>query len=415
MKNFEHIKLLSKSKSMKAINQLSPAAFPGNHCPMHTSLAIASRIKGVSTLVIGATECGYYSRNLVETSEFKEHALHWCYILDENEVVFGCRKGVIQAIKKMESEGAKVILLIFTCVPEVVGEDLDGIVFEVEKDIKAKILGVGLGNFKCGSQQPGFWKTLLAFGQLAKNSVQNKNIINVLGRSKDENHIPKPKIIEILEQNYEIRYVAPNSTVEEFEKINEGLVNLVFSPFLMPLAEFLEVEFGVPFISFHSTYEVEEVKENYEKLFHILEKDIDQRVFEHYEMALNLQNEVTKIVSGKRYVGSKIGAIQPLPFHRYLAKLGMMPLMIHMEDFYTNDTYWREKMLEENQDPLLCMMVNDYSDKEYILALQPDYIVGDWIGRTEFKEKTIQVMHCYGLGGFELTINLLKQMKGGNA
>ncbi len=411
MRDFKHLKYLSATKSMKAINQLSPAAYPGNHCPMHTSLAIATRIKGVSTLVIGASECGYYSRGLAESSEYKDEAIHWTYLLDENEVIFGCRQGIIDSIKEMDKEGAKVILLISTCVPEVVGEDLEGIVFEVENQVDAKVLSVGLGNFKCGSQQPGFWRTLLAFGSLTSKRTQKNNVINILGRSKKEEHIPKPMIIDILEEKYEIRYLAPNSSIEDFELSNEAVVNIVLSPFLDPLAQFLKDEYNIPYFSVHSTYAVEEVKDMYERLFETLGKEVDGRLLENYEVAKTLENEVSEVVKGVTYVGAKIMGIQPLPLHRYLSKIGMSPLMIHVEDFYPSDKIWREKILEENQDPILCMMVNDNSDREYILSLAPDLVVGDWVGRMEFREKTVQVIDIYGQCGFELTIKLLNKLK----
>lgn len=411
MQELKHLKRLSATKSMKAINQLSSAAYPGNHCPMHTSLAIASKIEGVSTLVIGASECGYYSRNMVDTSEYKNSALHWTYIVDENEVIFGCRKGVVSAIKEMDKEGAKVILLIYTCVPEVIGEDVDGVIFEVQEQVNAKVIGVDLGNFKCGSQQPGFWKTLLSLGAISSNVVEKKQVINVLGRSKKDDHTKKPKIIEVLEEKFEIRYLAPDSSISDFEIATDGKINIVLSPYLNPLAEFFEKEHKIPYFAFHSTYEVDEIKKTYENLFDELGLDIDDRLFENFEKAKQLEDEIKSSVCNINYVGAKIGAIQPLPLHTYLSKLGMTPLMIHVEDFYPSDTLWREKLLNENKDPILCMMVNDMYDKECILGLKPHIVIGDWAGRVDFSEKTIQVMDIYGRSGFELTIQLLQKFK----
>lgn len=411
MKDFKHLKYLSATKSMKSINQLSRSAYPGNHCPMHTSLAISSRIKGVSTLVIGASECGYYSRNLIETSKYKDDALHWTYMLDENEVIFGCKKGVISALKEMDKEGAKVILVISTCVPEVIGEDIEGIIFEVQNEVDAKVLSVSLGNFKCGSQQPGFWRTLLALGEITESTDKKERVINVLGRSKYEDHIEKPKIIEVLEEDYEIRYIAPDSCIEDFELITKGQLNIVLSPFLTPLAEYLEEKHNMPYFNFHSTYDVFEINDMYSNLFSVLNKDVDKRVLENYNIAKSLQEEVSTLVKDTTYVGGKIGAIQPLPLHTYLSKIGMVPLMVHIEDFYTNDTYHREKLLLQKQDPILCMMINDEYDTQYILDLSPNLVIGDWALRMEQKDKTIKVMDIYGMVGFELTIKLLNKLK----
>ncbi|MFV0441560.1 MAG: nitrogenase component 1 [Lachnospirales bacterium] len=396
---------------MKGINQLSSAAYPGNHCPMHTSVAIASKIQGVSTLVIGATECGYYSRNIANSGEFSNDALHWTYILDENEVVFGCRKGIVDSVIEMDKSGAKVILLISTCVPEVIGEDLEGIVFEAKKKVSAKVLYVELGNFKCGSHIPGFWQTLLAFGTLAPKCEKNKNVINVLGRSADEDHIPKPKIIEVLEESYEIKYLAPNSSIEDFEDSTKACVNLVFSPYLNPLAEYLEENHNIPFFAFHNTYSVEDVVKLYKNLYKTLGIELETRLFENYEKAKATQKKISEYVNGLTYIGSKIGAVQPLPFHRYLCTLGLKPIMIHVEDFYPSDTLWREKFLETGIDPMLCMMVNEDVDREYILSQAPELVIGDWLGRIDYKNSTIQVMDTYGRSGFELTLLILEKFE----
>ena len=160
MTGIQHLKCLSAVKSMKTIHPLTPAAFPGNHCPMHTALSLGTRIKGVSTLVIGTSECGYYSRNIPITSPYADQSLHWTYILDSKEVVFGFRDGIINTIREMDAAGAKIILLLATCVPELIGEDIDSICYEIQPRIKARLLHIPLGNFKCGSYQPGYWKTL---------------------------------------------------------------------------------------------------------------------------------------------------------------------------------------------------------------------------------------------------------------
>lgn len=70
MNDIKHLKCLSAVRSMAAVRQLTPAAYPGVHCPMHTALALAANIRGVSTLLIGTAECGYYSRNVPLSSPY---------------------------------------------------------------------------------------------------------------------------------------------------------------------------------------------------------------------------------------------------------------------------------------------------------------------------------------------------------
>ena len=73
MNELKHLKRLSAVKSNAGIKFLTPAAFPGNHCPMHTALALSSNIKGMSTLLIGTAECGNYSRSIIEKNKPEDH------------------------------------------------------------------------------------------------------------------------------------------------------------------------------------------------------------------------------------------------------------------------------------------------------------------------------------------------------
>lgn len=168
MEELKHLKHLSSVKTNAGVKFLTPAAFPGNHCPMHTALALSSRVKGMSTLVVGTPECGTYSRNIVSGIKSEEGELHWTYILDSNEVVFGCRRGLIRTIKEMDKSGAKAIMIILTCVPEIIGEDIEGIVHEMQPEVSAQLTFVLMAHFKCNSYPSGYWKTLVAFGNLMK-------------------------------------------------------------------------------------------------------------------------------------------------------------------------------------------------------------------------------------------------------
>jgi hypothetical protein len=73
---------------------------------MHTTLSLAGRMAGVSTLVIGMPECGTYSKMVIPEPFGKAVELHWVYLLDGNEVVFGCSKSLGEAIKEMDAATA---------------------------------------------------------------------------------------------------------------------------------------------------------------------------------------------------------------------------------------------------------------------------------------------------------------------
>ncbi|MDR1405398.1 MAG: hypothetical protein LBJ20_07540 [Candidatus Methanoplasma sp.] len=71
MNELGHLKRLSSVKTNSCVKFLTPAAFPGNHCPLHRALALCANVRGISTLVVGTPECGIYSRNIIEMSRQK--------------------------------------------------------------------------------------------------------------------------------------------------------------------------------------------------------------------------------------------------------------------------------------------------------------------------------------------------------
>ena len=197
MGDLAHLKRLAAVKTNAGVKFLTPVAFPGNHCPMHTALKLSSNIRGMSTLVVGTAECGSYSRRVISRAKGKQ-AFHWTYVLDANEVVFGCRQGLMDAVRQMDRAGAEAVMLIFTCVPEVIGEDIEGLIYELQPQVRARLNYVQMGHFKCNSYPSGFWKTLSAFVNMMAPAGRNPDVINVLGRSAEETHIPMPEILTAL-------------------------------------------------------------------------------------------------------------------------------------------------------------------------------------------------------------------------
>ena len=123
-----------------------------------------------------------------------------------------------------------------------------------------------------------------------------------------------------------------------------------------------------------------------------------------------LQQKAAELLKGHHYIMTHIGALQPLPLSIYLSKLGASPIMINMEEFYPSDAVWREKMIEADADPILCLMLNEHMDQPIIEALCPNMIIGDWGGRSGEEIPTVQVLDFYGQVGYERTIALLSRV-----
>ncbi|WP_324824621.1 nitrogenase component 1 [Sinanaerobacter sp. ZZT-01] len=407
MIELKHLKCLSKVQSNSGIGFLTPAAYPGKHCPMHTALALGARIKGMSTLVIGTSECATYSRNMILNEEVSRHALHYSYVLDANEVVFGFREGLMKALLQMEQEGANAVLVITTCVPEVIGEDIEGILWELRSKISMKVIHVAMGHFKGNSYPSGYWKTLVSFGELMEPVKEKSNTINVLGRSPDQEDAEPILLTALREAGFQLRMLAPKSDLQDFIAAPDAKLNLVLSPFMNPLAEWMHKHHNVPFISLHGAYKVSEIECVYLQICELLNIEWEES-FEEGKKEAELLEKKAEAFQGMDYAITQMGAIDPLPLALYFADFQMRPILIHVEEFYPEDKNWRDKIVEKGYDPVICHMVNDRDDRAVLEYLCPDFYIGE-LELSKILGISL-VQDLYGKCGYERTALLLRRM-----
>lgn len=411
MNKLKYLKKISSIKSNAGIKFLTPAAFPGSHCPLHTALALSADIRGMSTLVVGTSECSTYSRDVVKKAKYSGEALHWMYVVDSSEVVFGCRGGVIDAIKEMDKEGAEAIMVILTCVPEVIGEDIEGIIYEAQPQVKARLSSVLMGHFRCNSHPSGYWKTLLAFGGMMEKRDVNHNVINILGRSIDEDHIPMPELlVGLKKKGFHLRMLAPRSDIKDFMEATDGKLNLIISPYMNPLADMMEKKYGIPYISLHEIYDIYEIDQAYRRVEKILNICQDNTFDEFRQEALLAVEDAENKLEGLRYISTGLNAIPPLPLAFYLNKFNMEPILLHMEEFYPDDSLWAKKLEEIEINPFICHMVNHKADALILENLEPDLSFGEIVEGTGKVPCVSYLYELDGQIGYERTSFLLNRI-----
>jgi nitrogenase molybdenum-cofactor synthesis protein NifE len=411
MPNVSHLKRLSAVKSNKGVKFLTPSAFPGSHCPLHPALALAGNIKGLSSLVVGMPECATYSRIVLQNIQVRQGELHWMYVLDGSEVVFGCRKGLMDALQKIDQAGAKAVLLLVTCVPELTGEDIESIVREVQPKLSARLISVMMGHFKCNSFPFGSWKTLQAIVTLMEQKALRPHVINVMGRLPGEKHIPMPPVLSALQQQgFSLRCLAPGSSLDDFLEAPDAALNLVFSPFADPLATAMEQSFGIPAFRLHTVYDVAEIATLYAAIAKKLGIQWGNEFNRERLEVLSLQEQVRKRLNGCRYICAHIGPVRTMPLAAYLAAMGMEPVLLHLEEFWPDDKHWAGVLNALGYDPLVCHMVNSGADAPLLESLAPDLCLGDLTGATFRVPCVPYLSDLYGLSGYERTNSLLKKI-----
>ncbi len=410
MKELMHLRRLSAVKSNNGIKFLTPAVSPGTHCPMRIASVIVEDIEGLSSLLVGMQECTTHSRLFSPKPEGSKGELHWLYVLEGHEIVFGCREGLMEALREMDEAGAKAILVIATCVPELIGEDIEGIIYEIQPELKARVTYVMLGQFKNVSYPPGSWKTMEALEGLMEEKEKKPLLVNVLGRSPEEDHIPMPSLLpELQARGIVLRYLAPGASLEDFQNGPEAALNLVVSPYTQPLAVKMEEDFGVPYLALHNRYSIEEIDRVYSEIAKDLNISWGNAFEEERQEALALQNQAKERLEGLKYISS-LRIDLPLPLAIYLNSLGMEALLLHLEEFYPEDKAHAQQLIATGQDPWICRMVNTEADLPIMEKLEPDLYFGFLQNASPTAPCVSDMFDFYGQTGYGRTSRLLKRI-----
>lgn len=407
-KMFDHLKKLSAVKSGNGIKFLSPAVFPGNHCPMRIASVIVEDIKGLSSLLVGTPECATHSRLFSPLPEGRHGELHWLYVIDSNEVVFGCREGIMDALRKMDRAGAEAILIIGTCIPELIGEDMEGLIHEIQPELKARVAFVMLGQFKNVSYPPGSWKTMEAMASLMDSAGRDGMRINILGRSPVEEHIPRPALLDHLESaELKLRYLAPGASLDDFRQAPDASQNIVLSPFAQPLAVRMEKDFGTPFIALHDKYDPAEIEKAYADIAVAAGFSWNGEFDAEKLEAENLQAKAAERLKGMSFVFSQ-RIDMPVPLAGYFTGLGMEPLLLHLEEYYPADSVHVKKIKDAGHDPLVCRITHIAEDEKLIRELKPDVCFG-YFQKTDM-QCVSDMYDFYGQTGYGRTVNIFKRI-----
>lgn len=169
--------------------------------------------------------------------------------MTEEATVFGgkakLREGVREAYRRFQP---KVIFVTTSCVSGIIGEDVSGILKELEKEIPVPLVPVHCEGFRSKLWASGFdaaFHALLTY--IVKPAQQKRpdlvNIINFAG-------VGRAQVIRLLNRlDLEPQFIVQFTTLEQVERLSEAAATLSFCGTLGSyLATGLEEHFGVPYI-----------------------------------------------------------------------------------------------------------------------------------------------------------------------
>lgn len=407
---------------------------PGRHCPMHTALALAKQLGDISTLVVGTAECGYYSRYVMTEPRGKNGELHYVYELDANEVVFGCRKGLMDAIGEMDREGTKLILLILTCVPALIGEDMKAVIDELDGKVRAKLFFIDGAHFKYNGYLTGFLDTYCQLGEVYNNTESQEFMLKTWlgqeiceadsGREDQEpihketgqvNFLGSLRGVEALalknfltEAGYGLLEMNPGNITGKLAKLWESSLSVLQDPYQGMLAKTLKK----PVISLCRSFLADDIREDYRTLKKMLipkGNTEEEFQFSSYKELKDREEKACRELRRIPFIIT-VQELLALPIAAYLAALGMEPKLLGVESFLEEDVLYRERILNEGYNPYLVTITEEKNLREWGKDY-PLLSVGHSSAVPESRViNNLKVQKIFALLGYERSILLLDHL-----
>lgn len=399
---------ISRNEDVKS---LSYAIFPGTHCPLFGVAMIASFIEDMVVIVAGTQECTYYVKDFAYQRQYGKDNFY-SVVTDKHDITFGCGDKIKDVIVEIDRTiKPKAIMIVSTCVLELIGEDFVSLGSSIQDEVNAKILVVPTEHFKCNSHIPGMERSLEQLVTLMEKCDVDKNSINILGHR--QHGVEDTELMKLLiEEEIHINSVIPSkTTIEELKSAPRAKLNIVTDFVALPMAKRMEIEFGTPYVYFDKHLSVGRIREGYKKIEDALNINILSKLI-HKEKELEaLMEEAKEILGGKTFIYGNT-PMMALEVTSFLCDLGLEPVLVQIRDLYENDSTYIEEIKTHNYNPYVSRIAN-IAPMQYIYEqCKPNFYFGHENPMNLAKRNIIQVTldEATKKLGYEIPIASIKKI-----
>lgn len=394
----------------KDIKSLSHAIFPGTHCPLFGVALTASYIKNMPLVVVGTSECTYYTKNFAYHRQ-KGNDSVYSVVLKDKDVVFGGQKKVEKAIKQIiEIEECDAIMIVTTCVPELIGEDYSSIKYSLDSEVDIPIFVVNTEHFKCNSHIPGMSRSLKSLSSCMKK-CSNKSGINILGHRQLD--VESTELVTLLkEEGVDINTVIPSKCdIKSIKSASSAKVNVVTDMIALDLAKDMKKKFNIEYIYFDKHMNKDTIYENYKRLEELLDISLLDKLEHKIKEYDELFNKCSEILKGKKliYGNAPMMAFETVDF---LSELGVIPVFVQVRELYEQDIKYKENISKKGYNPYISRIANIAPLRHLYETIGADIYIGHE-SPIILKEKGLMQItldsHAQKIG-YDLPIGIMKDL-----
>lgn len=393
------------------IKSLSHAIFPGTHCPLFGVAMIASFIEDLVVMVAGTQECTYYVKDFAYQRQ-KGKDNFYSVVTNKHDITFGCEDKIRDVILEIDRTiKPKAIMIVSTCVLELIGEDFVSLGSSIEDQVNAKILVVPTEHFKCNSHIPGMERSLEQLVTIMETCDIDQNSVNILGHR--QHGIEDTELMKLLiEEEIHINSVIPSkTTIGELKYAPRAKLNIVTDFVALPMAKRMELEFGTPYVYFDKHLSTGRIREGYKKVEDALNIDLLSKLSHKEEELKLLMKQAKEILGGKTFIYGNT-PMMALEVSSFLCDLGLEPILLQIRELYENDPIYMEEIKAHNYNPYISRIAN-IAPMQYIYdECKPNFYLGHENPMNLAKRNIIQVTldEVTKKLGYEVPIDSIKKI-----
>lgn len=393
-------------------------AFPGLGCGFFAVSFILPYIARSSAIMIAPALCAYNARLIMSRFEQSNYMIEnnlVFFLYEEEDIIQGAEETIKQNLLDFCTEKKPdVVFIVTSCLPEIVGEDVEAVAAQVRELVKVPILVIRTENFTNISSKQGVERTFEALMGLMENPTQKiPRSVNIIGNSAIRHK--NTELFRILEkEGIIINSVIPSHiSVQDIRKAPEAMYNIIVDRGCLPLAEKMKEKYDIQYFHYDQAYSPDEILKQYHNLGSFLSINIEPLVQADYENFQSIIFSLRKKVSGKKAIISMNNA-RVFDAIKLLGLIGIHIPVVTIDELNEQDFMDLEKLPDQYNDTHIIRNISCYPLEEYLNQIKPDYYLT--YGGYEQKMCNEYNIHYHNLhpymyiNGFERSIQILSDL-----
>lgn len=417
-------------------------------CQLNLSLVILQTIRDAVIIVHGPIGCGGSnmasagsSKNFQKLRDPGARGLIWLSTnLDEVDVIKGGEDKLREAILHAEREfRPSAIIIVNSCVPALIGDDIDGLVAQLQNEINAKLVPIHCEGFKTkimasayDAVYHGILRNLVNPQEYYERVVPNNleelkekyrisktvNLLNVSSMSRAD-EVELIRLIKNLELNVNVMpcYAHP----DDFGSATEAAVSVSICPTHDDyFAEHLKEKYNIPFILRTIPIGIKYTNEWLRDIarFFGLEDEVEKIISDETRQLEEALVPFRRILQGKRVIISG-GEIRAVATAELLQSLGMevVALRAHHYDYFADELF--NEMSGKDTIPINVATCQPFEQSNLLEKLKPDVYVGHIGGNSWAAKHGVPILPIFGqmqnymgyIGVFEVARRLARLLR----